>query len=174
VVETIQTDAAINPGNSGGPLLNMDGEVIGVNESIATSGADRHYIGVGFAISINFVKRIASALIQEGEFIYPYLGISSVDELSIFTQEALGLSRSSGVYITDVMLDGPADQAGAGGDLIYAVDGHPVKDFNELTNYLIKNKSPGDEVELTVLRMDQVIKIVVTLGRRPIEKIEER
>ena len=62
----------------------------------------------------------------------------------------------------------------AGGDLIYAVDGHPVKDFNELTNYLIKNKSPGDEVELTVLRMDQVIKIVVTLGRRPIEKIEER
>ncbi len=188
VVETIQTDAAINPGNSGGPLLNMDGEVIGVNESIATSGTDRHYIGVGFAISINFVKRIASALIQEGEFIYPYLGISSVDELSIFTQETLGLSRSSGVYITDVMLDGPADQAGlqagtqetdihgvrAGGDLIYAVDGHPVKDFNELTNYLIKNKSPGDEVELTVLRMDQVIKIVVTLGRRPIEKIEER
>jgi 2-alkenal reductase len=188
VVETIQTDAAINPGNSGGPLLNMDGEVIGVNESIATSGADRHYIGVGFAISINFVKRIASALIQEGEFIYPYLGISSVDELSIFTQKTLGLSRSSGVYITDVMLDGPADQAGlqagtqetaihgvpAGGDLIYAVDGHPVKDFNELTNYLIKNKSPGDEVELTVLRMDQVIKIVVTLGRRPIEKFEER
>jgi len=188
VVETIQTDAAINPGNSGGPLLNMDGEVIGVNESIATSGADRHYFGVSFAISINFVKRIASALIQEGEFIYPYLGISSVDELSIFTQEALGLSRSSGVYITDVMPDGPADQAGlqtgtqetdihgvhAGGDLIYAIDGHPVKDFNELINYLIKNKSPGDEVELTVLRMDQVIKIVVTLGRRPIEKFEER
>lgn len=188
VVETIQTDAAINPGNSGGPLLNMDGEVIGVNESIATSGADRHYIGVSFAISINFVKRIASALIQEGEFIYPYLGISSVDELSIFEQEALGLSRSSGVYITDVMPDGPADQAGlqagtqetdvhgvlAGGDLIYAIDGHPVKDFNELINYLIKNMSPGDEVELTVLRGDQVIKFVVTLGRRPIEKFEER
>ena len=188
VVETIQTDAAINPGNSGGPLLNLDGEVIGVNESIATSGADRHFIGVSFAISINFVKRIASALIQEGEFIYPYLGISSIDELSIFTQEALGLSRSSGVYITDVMPDGPADEAGlqagtqetdihgvrAGGDLIYAIDGHPVKDFNELINYLIKNKSPGDEAELTVLRMDQVIKIVVTLGRRPIEKFEER
>jgi S1-C subfamily serine protease len=188
VVETIQTDAAINPGNSGGPLLNMDGEVIGVNESIATSGADRHYIGVSFAISINFVKRIASALIQEGEFIYPYLGISSVDELSIFEQEALGLSRSSGVYITDVMPDGPADQAGlqagtqetdvhgvlAGGDLIYAIDGHPVKDFNELINYLIKNMSPGDEVELTVLRGDQVIKFVVTLGRRPIEEVEER
>lgn len=188
VVETIQTDAAINPGNSGGPLLNLDGEVIGINESIATSGADRHYFGVGFAISINFVKRIASALIQEGEFIYPYLGISSVDELSIFTQEALGLSRSSGVYITDVMPDGPADQAGlqagtqetdvqgvrAGGDLIYEIDVHPVNDFNELINYLIKNKSPGDEVELTVLRGDQVIKFVVTLGRRPIEEIEER
>jgi len=188
VVETIQTDAAINPGNSGGPLLNIDGEVIGVNESIATSRTDRLYFGVSFAISINFVKRIASALIQEGEFIYPYLGISSVDELSIFEQEALGLSRSSGVYITDVMPDGPADQAGlqagtqeteihgvrAGGDLIYAIDGHPVKDFNELINYLIKNKSPGDEVELTVLRGDQVIKFVVTLGRRPAEEIEER
>jgi len=152
VVETIQTDAAINPGNSGGPLLNLDGEVIGINESIAISGADRHYFGVSFAISINFVKRIASALIQEGDFIYPYLGISSVDELSIFTQEALGLSRSSGVYITDVTPDGPADQAGlqagtqetdvqgvsAGGDLIFAIDGYPVNNFNDLTNYLIK------------------------------------
>ena len=98
------------------------------------------------------------------------------------------MSRSSGVYITDVMPDGPADQAGlqagtqetdvqgvrAGGDLIYEIDVHPVNDFNELINYLIKNKSPGDEVELTVLRGDQVIKIVVILGRRPIEEIEER
>jgi len=181
--DVIQTDAAINPGNSGGPLFNLNGEVIGVNESILTSSLDRSNSGVGFAVSSNMVKRIVPDLIASGKFEYPYLGIFSLDEMTLMDQEALGLSRSTGVYITDVAPGGPADRAGIrpgdrnssipgapmGGDLIIAVDGQPVLDFNDLIVYITKNKNPGDTVMLTILRGNEQIELALTLDRRPSE-----
>jgi len=183
--DIIQTDAAINPGNSGGPLLNLKGEVIGVNRAIFTTRftdlGQPVNSGIGFAISINIVKRVAPSLIAEGKYDYPYVGISSMDDLSLLAIEALGLPRSTGVYITQVVPGSPADKAGlragdratdipglmAGGDLIIAVDGQEVKSFGDFLSYLIKHKSPGDAVVFTVLREDKELEIEVILGKRP-------
>jgi 2-alkenal reductase len=185
--DVLQTDAPINPGNSGGPLLNLNGEVIGVNRAIetlnftATEGEPLNS-GIGFAIAINIVKRVAPALISDGEYDYPYLGISCLPEISLLQQEALGLSRATGAYVTDVTPGGPADEAGlrgagsssdlrdlagSGGDLIIAVDGQPVGVFNDLLSYLINNKSPGEVILLTIIREDREMEVELTLGRRP-------
>lgn len=183
--DIIQTDTAINPGNSGGPLLNLSGEVIGVNQAIRTNSfsetGEPVNSGVGFAISINTVKRVIDSLIADGHYEYPYLGIFSTNDLSLLDQEALGLSQSTGVYVTSVDPGGPADDAGllggesnssipglpAGGDLIVAVDGRPVMTFNDLIGYVIQHKSPGDAVTLTVLRGDEEIELDLVLDRRP-------
>jgi S1-C subfamily serine protease len=183
--DIIQTDAAINPGNSGGPLLNLNGEVIGVNVAIETTTFDLSgqpvNSGIGFAISINIIKRVVSSLIAEGSYDYPYMGIRSVSELNLFQQETLGLSRSTGVYILEVTPGSPADAAGliagsqptdnptlyAGGDMIIAIDGVEVRDFNEMITYLIAHKSPGDTVVMTVLRGDREIELELTLEKRP-------
>lgn len=183
--DIIQTDAAINPGNSGGPLFNLNGEVVGINQSIRTNNFNETTgnavnSGVGFSISINLVKRVVPVLIREGKYEYPYLGVSS-GELSLAEIEALGLDRYTGAYVIDVVPGGPADQAGiragdtstslqgrnAGGDLIIAVDGQPVTSFNQMLSYLVTNKSPGDTVVLTVLRDGQSVDVNVTLGKRP-------
>jgi 2-alkenal reductase len=184
--DIIQTDAAINPGNSGGPLFNLNGEVVGVNQSIRTETVDEITgnavnSGVGFSISINLVKRVAEALIRDGKFEYPYLGISSSSELGVAEIEALGLNTFAGAYVMSVTPGGPADQAGiragdqptsnpqlnAGGDLITAIDGRPIRNFDELLSYLITNKSPGETAVLTVLRDGQSVDVTVTLDRRP-------
>jgi len=184
--DIIQTDAAINPGNSGGPLFNLNGEVIGVNQSIRTetfNGTTGNAVnsGVGFSISINLVKRIVPYLIRDGRYEYPYLGISSTSNLGLAEIEALGLNTYTGAYVLSVTPGGPADQAGirggsqstnvegleAGGDIITAIDGTPVDTFDELLSYLTTNKSPGDTVVLTVVREGQPTYITVTLGKRP-------
>ena len=183
--DIIQTDAALNPGNSGGPLLNLRGEVVGVNAAINTSGytasGEPVNSGIGFAISINIVKRVVPSLIANGKFDYPYLGISSVDDLALADIEALGLKSFTGVYVTGVVSGGPAEKAGvqaasqtisnstypSGGDLIVAVDGQPILNFDNLMRYLILNKSPGDQVVLTVLRGDQRLDLTLTLAARP-------
>jgi S1-C subfamily serine protease len=184
--DIIQTDAAINPGNSGGPLFNLQGEVVGINQSIRTetfNGATGNAVnsGVGFSISINLVKRIVPYLIRDGSYEYPYLGISSDPDLSLAEIEALGLHTYTGAYVTNVTPGGPADQAGiqggsqptnlenvqAGGDIITAIDGQPIATFDELLGYLTTNKSPGESVVLTVLRGDQSMDVTVTLGSRP-------
>ena len=184
--DIIQTDAAINPGNSGGPLLNLNGEVVGVNQSIRTDTfndvtGNAVNSGVGFSISINLVKRIVPVLIRDGSYQYPYLGISSSSELRLEAIEALGLNTYIGAYVTSVVPGGPADQAGiragntptsipnlnAGGDIITAIDGKEIKSFDELLSYLTTNKSPGDTVVLTVLRDGQAMDVTVTLGIRP-------
>ena len=137
--DVIQTDAAINPGNSGGPLFNLNGEVVGVNQSIRTTNVDATTgnavnSGVGFSISINLVKRVVPGLIRDGKYEYPYLGLSS-SELGLAEIEALGLNTYTGAYVVDVVPGGPADEAGiragetptsvpnlnAGGDLITAL-----------------------------------------------------
>jgi S1-C subfamily serine protease len=177
--DVIQTDAAINPGNSGGPLLDLQGRVIGVNRAITSETGVNS--GVGFAVAVNLVKRIVPHLIAEGKFIYPYLGISSVDGISLAQQEALGLSQSAGVYLSGVTPDSPAEAAGlrpgtrattfegllAGGDLITAIDGHPVANFNDLISYLVNHTEVGQTVNLTVLRDDQTIEVPLVLGARP-------
>jgi len=181
----IQTDAAINAGNSGGPLLDLNGQVIGIVESDATNSftptGGPVSSGVGFAVSSNILKRVAPLLISNGKVDYPYLGISFYSDLSLDVIQALGLTQDTGAYVLDVVAGGPADQAGikagtqatsiqglnAGGDLIVAIDGHPVMQFDDLLAYLIENKSPGDTVVLTVLRGTQKQDITVTLGKRP-------
>jgi S1-C subfamily serine protease len=183
--DIIQTDAAINPGNSGGPLLNLNGEVIGINQAIRTNsfvGTEPVNSGVGFAISINIVKRVVPYLIRDGSYDYPYLGITSMSrDLSLLEQEELGLPRSTGVYVTGVTSGSPADEAGlraptrntsipglpAGGDLIIGIDGKSVLTYNDLIGYLVQNKSPGDTVTLTVLRDNQEIELALTLDKRP-------
>jgi S1-C subfamily serine protease len=184
--DIIQTDAAINPGNSGGPLFNLNGEVVGINQSIRTDSFNEMTgnavnSGVGFSISINLVKKIVPVLIRDGSYEYPYLGITSSSELSLTEIEALGLTTYNGAYVLDVTPGGPADLAGiktgdtpsrieglnAGGDLIIAFDGRSVTTFDELLSYLLTTKSPGDTVVLTVLRDGETVDVTVTLGARP-------
>jgi len=181
----IQTDAAINPGNSGGPLFNLKGEVIGVNRAIRTAnftdGGEPLNSGIGFAISINIVKRVVPELIRSGKYDYPYVGISSRSDLSLFEIEALKLPRQTGAYIVSVQPDSPAEKAGlrggtietslpgvlAGGDLIVAVDGRPIHGFDDFLSYLIINKSPGDQIVLTIIRDGQEKDVPIVLGKRP-------
>lgn len=181
----IQTDAAINPGNSGGPLLDLKGQVIGINRAIRTTSVSPEgspsNSGVGFAIPVNIVTRVVPVLIEKGAYDYPYLGISSHSEISLLEQEALGLPQSNGAYIVEVVSGGPADDAGlqgatreseipglpAGGDLIIAVDGRPIQVFGEMLTYLMENKSPGDSITLTIIRDEQQKEVTVTLGKRP-------
>ncbi len=183
--DIIQTDAAINPGNSGGPLFNINGEVVGINRAIrtvsSTSTGEPVNSGIGFAISINMIKRVAPVLISTGNYDYPFLGISSMDSLSLEVVKELGLNSFTGAYVTEVVSGGPADQAGikagststgitglrGGGDLIVAIDGRDVRTFDELLAYLITNKGPGDTVTLTVLRGDEKVDVPIKLDKRP-------
>jgi S1-C subfamily serine protease len=184
--DIIQTDAAINPGNSGGPLLNLAGEVVGINRAIRTTGTsaqgDPVNSGIGFAISINIVKRVVPYLISDGKYDYPYLGISSVpQDLTLEEWQALNISQTSGAYITSVTPGGPADLAGltggtttttvqglyAGGDLIIAADGKPVRVYGDLISYIFTNKMPGDQIVLTIIRNGIQKEVSLTLGKRP-------
>ncbi len=183
--DLVQTDAAINPGNSGGPLLNLNGEVIGVNReirSVSTAGNGQAVnSGIGLAISSNIVKRVVPVLISKGKYDYPYLGISSFSDLSLDVINELKLKSFIGAYVTEVVPGGPADKAGikagntstsipnlnAGGDLIIAIDNRPISGFDELLAYLITNKQPGDTVVLTVLRGEEKTDVNVKLEKRP-------
>jgi len=177
----IETDALINHGNSGGPLLNLSGQVIGVARSLQIDPSTGLPSGLGYAISVNVVKRVVPQLIQTGKFDFPYLGISTIDKLPLDVINQLGLKSDTGAYVTNVVPGGPCDQAGikagtqpssvanlnSGGDLIIAVDGQPVQVFADLIRYLVLNKSPGDTITLTVLRGSQQLDLQVTLGVRP-------
>ena len=112
----VQTDAAINAGNSGGPLLNLNGQVVGIVESDATNSftptGGPISSGIGFAVPADMLKRVAPLLISNGKVDYPYLGISFYSDLSLDAIQALGLSQDTGAYVSDVVAGGPADQAG--------------------------------------------------------------
>ena len=183
--DLIQTDAAINPGNSGGPLINMRGEVIGINRAISTESfsptGNPVNSGVGFAIPINIVSRVLPFLISEGSYEYPYLGVQSLGEWNLRTIESLGLPADAlGAYLTCVTEGSPANEAGLigagscgdpevhpGGDLIIAIDSHPVSRFSELLAYLLKHTEVGQVVTLTVLRDGETIEVPLTIGARP-------
>jgi 2-alkenal reductase len=170
--DIIQTDAAINPGNSGGPLLNLSGQVIGINRAIRTfnvseTGSSLNS-GVGFAVSVDILKRVAPSLIATGHYDYPFLGLSSISNLTLADAQQLGLDRTLGVFISEVSADGPADTAGIQvGDLILAVNGEDLADFNQMISYLFVNTSPGDTINFLVLRDGSEINLDLVLGARP-------
>jgi S1-C subfamily serine protease len=175
----IQTDASINPGNSGGPLLDAKGELIGINEQIASSSGSNS--GVGFAIPVTSVRFSLDQLKADGKVEYAYLGVTSE---SLYPQlaEHLGLDTDSGALITDVVNGSPADDAGlkgstgedtfqlqqvkTGGDLVLAVDGKPVLENNDLSKLVAIHK-PGDTVTLDIIRDGNKESVDVTLGSRP-------
>ncbi len=183
--DIIQTDAAINPGNSGGPLFNLQGEVIGINRAIrtnaVTASGEPSNSGVGFAIAINIVKRVTPHLIAEGKYDYPYIGIAALNELSLPQIEALDLPQTTGAYVLEVVEGSPAAKAGlrggsqpsgfaglpAGGDLIIAADGQPIRRFDDLLRYLLNNKEPGDQIVFTIIRDGREMDVTITLDRRP-------
>jgi 2-alkenal reductase len=172
--EVIQTDAPINPGNSGGPLLNLDGEVVGVNSAIATTtGANT---GVGFSIPSDAVLRIIPSLIVDGSYDYPYMGVSFDGEISLDDRATYGISQTQGAYVVTVTSGGPGDLAGLvpgssttgrGGDLIIDIDGVPINDFADLNSYLVFQTSAGQTIAVTVLRGGDEVTITLTLGSRP-------
>src|SRR5262249_47208688 len=164
----IQHDAAINPGNSGGPLVNMAGEVVGVN-TLAVTQAEPGVSAQGlfFAIPSNTVKRISAEIIATGKVVYPYLGISNTVELTPGQAHFFGLAADHGVYVGKVESDGPAAQAGIkDDDIIVAIDGTELGEQMSLTDVLFTHK-PGDVVQVTVARGDSQKTFSVTLGSKP-------
>jgi S1-C subfamily serine protease len=180
IPQAIQTDAAINPGNSGGPLLTLGGEVIGVNAQIATNGV-RANAGVGFAIPANIVSKVVPTLINEGEIVWPYLGVIGSD-VNLQLMQANQLESQRGAYIDDIVNGGPADLAGVhgstdtvevdgvavpvGGDIVLAVNGEPISSFDDLLFRVVMSE-PGQTVELSLLRGGEKIEISVELAPRP-------
>lgn len=161
----IQTDAAINPGNSGGALVNMDGELIGINSAIASrsGGSD----GIGFAVPVDIAKRVMKSIIEHGKVIRGYLGIEMGGEVDDTMARALGLDKAYGVIVGNVTDDSPADEAGLqDGDVIQTLNGNPIRDFGSLRT-AIATSSPGDKVKLGVNRDGKNISLTVTLGELP-------
>jgi serine protease Do len=145
----IQTDAAINPGNSGGALVNIDGELIGINTMIYTQSGG--YMGIGFAIPINMAKRIMEDLIYTGKVSRGWLGIS-IQELTPATRDAMGLGEQKGVLIGDVFKGQPADKGGIKrGDVVTAINGKPVSSQNELM-LEVANVAPGTTIPVKLIR----------------------
>ncbi len=163
IEDFIQTDAAINPGNSGGALVNMKGEVIGINTAIATTNA--RYQGYGFAVPVNLLKTVSRDLITEGEVRRGYIGvrISSVDQTMA---SALGLRKAQGVLVQGVLDDGAGAAAGLReGDVILSINDKEVNAANELQSY-VATQHPGDNVTLKIFRDGRTIEKVVTLKAR--------
>jgi serine protease Do len=167
----IQTDAAINPGNSGGALVNINGELIGINTMIYTQSGG--YMGIGFAIPINMAKRIMEDLIYEGKVTRGWLGVM-IQDLDQTTTEALGLDpNTKGVLIGDVFKGQPADKAGIKrGDIVISVNGKTISNANELKNE-IANVHPGAKVPVELLRSNKKVTVTVTMSGRDKENLSK-
>jgi len=177
--DIIQTDAAINPGNSGGPLLNSEGEIIGINSAIISPSGGS--VGIGFAIPVNTAKKVVPQLIAKGYVSYPWIG-ATIQTLIPEIAKYLKIKVERGAMIAAVEKGGPADKAGlkggnqrvqvgnmiviAGGDIVVKADQHDVKTNDELIRY-IREKKPGDVILLKVFRKGDVEEVKVTLGERP-------
>ena len=158
----IQTDASINPGNSGGPLINMRGEVVGVNTAIFSRGGGN--IGIGFAIPINMVKGLLSQLKEQGKVTRGWLGVV-IEDVNTETAEALGMSEAQGALVANVAKGSPAEAAGVQvGDVIVGFEGAAVKKSSELS--LIVARTPvGRVVDVTIVRNGQRVSVEVQIGR---------
>lgn len=181
IPRVLQTDAAINPGNSGGPLVNVNGQVLGVNTAIWSRV--RQSSGVGFAVPSNLIKRVVPELIETGKIAHSYLGITG-GNVTVAINEAMKIDpKTKGVLVREVAAGGPAAKAGVkagdqevtiddipimlGGDIIVKVDDVDVRFFDDLLAYLFFNTKPGQDVTLTVIRGSETKTITVTLGTRP-------
>ena len=180
IPDVIQTDAAINPGNSGGPLLNMKGEVIGINTAIQSATGE--FTGVGFAVPSNTVKKVVPVLIKDGIFHHPWMGISGSDvdpELA----KVRGLNSSKGFLIVTVIEGSPAEDAGLlgvtdtkeidgreyplDGDIIVKIDDKVVRKISDILIHLQREKSVGDDLIMTINRDGTIIEATLVLGERP-------
>jgi S1-C subfamily serine protease len=186
ISNVIQTDAAINPGNSGGPLINGEGEVIGINSQIETGGGGNGNVGIGFAIPIDTVRAEINQLISKGEVEHAFLGISG-GTITPDLARALNLPVKEGVIVQSVVKGGPADKAGIeggntkatiegaevslGGDIITEANGKKVSGMDEIVE-IVNEAEPGDELELKILRHGSTKTATVTLGDRP-SSVEE-
>lgn len=180
IPDIVQTDAAINPGNSGGPLLNMRGEVVGINTAIQSETGD--FAGVGFAIPSRTVQKIIPTLIENMTYHHPWVGISGRD-IDPDLAEVLKIEDTRGFLIITVLKDSPAEKAGLrgttnstvvdgatyqiGGDIVLAVDGIKVRKIDDILIHLQRDKTVGDEMVLQILRDGQVTSLVLTLEERP-------
>jgi len=180
IPDVIQTDAAINPGNSGGPLLNMKGEVIGINTAIRSSTGE--FTGVGFAVPSNTIKKIVPSLIEEGKYHHPWMGITGID-INPDLAKIRELVNAKGFLVVTVIDGHPADDAGLqgvsktveidgkeypiDGDIIISVDGKEVRKINDLLVHLQREKSVGDEMILGVIRDGDLMHLTLTLAERP-------
>ena len=180
IIDIIQIDAAVNPGNSGGPLVNLRGQVVGVNTAIESETGT--FTGIGFAIPSDTVKREIDDLIQTGSYSHPYLGITA-QGVSVSIADFLGLEKPQGIVVIEVTSGSPADLAGIrggdelvvidgqeillGGDVITQVDGVQVIVMNDLVVYMEQNTRPGDSVTIGIIRDGQELDLTVFLGERP-------
>ncbi len=180
IPDVIQTDAAINPGNSGGPLLNMRGEMVGINTAIQSGTGE--FTGVGFAIPSRTVAKIIPSLIQDGEYDHPWLGISGRD-IDPDLAKILNLKSAKGFLIVTVVENSPASKAGLhgatetkeidgasyalGGDIILKVDGIEVRKIDDILIHLQREKSVGDEMILEILRDGRISEFTLVLEERP-------
>jgi S1-C subfamily serine protease len=186
IAGAIQTDAAINPGNSGGPLVDPDGEVIGINQQIKTSSGGGE--GVGFAVPIDVARRSLEQLREKGEVTYAFLGVETVP---IYPQlrERFDLPVGKGAWLQKLTPDGPADRAGlrggsgdetifqvrpyrAGGDVIVSIDGRPVEDPDDLSR-AVALIDPGRTVRVEVWRGDERRELEVELDKRPLQRPDD-
>ena len=166
----IQTDAAINPGNSGGPLVNLDGDVVGMNTAIFTRSGG--YMGIGFAIPINLAKVIANQLIAQGKITRGYLGIG-IQNLTSDLAESFGIKQVKGILVTQVYNNSPADKAGfKQGDVVVAYDGKDVADVGELRNN-VSLTPPGSKKEITVIRDGKRKTLTATIGTLTADKLAQ-
>jgi len=183
--EVIQTDAAINPGNSGGPLLDLRGRVIGVNSQIVSPSQAN--AGVGFAVPSNTVRRVVPELIARGRYPHPWLGIEPIsltaDRARAFRQAGMEGVVENGVLVLQIVPGGPAEEGGIrggsrlvqigryriplGGDIITAINGEPIADYQDLTVYLETETQVEDTVDVTVIRGGEERTIQVILEERP-------
>ena len=180
IPDVIQTDAAINPGNSGGPLINMKGEVVGINTAIQSATGE--FSGIGFAVPSNTVKKVVPVLIQDGVFKHPWMGISGTDvdpELA----EVRELNSSKGFLVVSVIEGSPAETAGLlgvtetkemdgreyalDGDIILSIDGETVRKISDILVHLQREKSVGDEMVLSVNRNGEILELTMILEERP-------
>lgn len=180
IPDVIQTDAAVNPGNSGGPLLNMKGQVIGINTAIQSGTGE--FAGIGFAVPSNTVSKIVPILIKEGKYKHPWLGISGVD-IDPDLANVLGLQDTRGLLIVSVVKDSPAEKAGLhgsietkeidgikyqiGGDVILSVDHKDVRKIDDILIHLQREKKVGDTIDLEILREGRVTNFKLILDERP-------
>ncbi len=172
IPNVIQTDAAVNPGNSGGPLINLRGEVIGVNTAIRSETGS--FIGVGFAVSVQTIKK--------GEYHHSWIGVRGRD-MTPKIAEKMNTTQETGVIIAEVVEGGPADKSGLqagtetaliqgiemkiGGDIVTEINGEKILNMNQLVSYIAQNTQPGQEITLTIIRDNEEKKIDLNLEKRP-------